>query len=369
VATGLQDAWRENRGKLSRARAGLAFGAIDLGTNNCRLLIARPRGRGFQVIDAFSRIVRLGEGLQETGRLSEAAMDRTLEALAVCANRLRRRGVAGVRAVATEACRRAANCDDFVRRVQAETGIRLEVISNREEVGLAADGCVPLLNAAVPNALIFDIGGGSTEISWLRVAPGEGSDDSGSRRYDRGPKRVPRADVADWCSLPFGVVNFAERFDCRDVRPETYEAMVAEVAQQAGGFEAKASLGPLVERQALQLLGTSGTVTTLTGVYLRLPRYDRARVDGYHMEMETVRRISQTILDMSFEDRKRHACIGPDRADLVIAGCAILEGLCRIWPAQRLRVADRGLREGILRLLMTEAGVWHRPAALPGAAS
>lgn len=362
VTSGLQNVSSNGKGRVPRMRAGQAYGAIDLGTNNCRLLIARPRGKGFQVVDAFSRIVRLGEGLAESGQLSDAAMARTLEALEVCASRLRRRGVTQVRAVATEACRRASNCDSFVAQVYQDTGIRLEVISNREEVGLAADGCVPLLNAAVPHALIFDIGGGSTEISWLRVTPGE--------RRERGRKRVAHTQLADWCSMPFGVVNFAERYDCREVKPETYESMVAEVAQQAAVFEAQAELSALVADQAVQLLGTSGTVTTLTGVYLGLPRYDRARVDGYHMEMETVYRISRSILDMSFEERRNHACIGPDRADLVIAGCAILEGLCRVWPVQRLRVADRGLREGMLRLMMVDAGVWRRPqAAVNSAAS
>jgi exopolyphosphatase/guanosine-5'-triphosphate,3'-diphosphate pyrophosphatase len=327
-----------------------AFGAIDLGTNNCRLLIARPKaGGGFHVIEAFSRIVRLGEGLGVSGRLSEAAMSRTLAALAICSRKLRRRGVTQVRAVATEACRRAENCALFVDRVARETGIDLEVISNREEVGLAADGCVPLLDPNMPDALIFDIGGGSTEISWLKVA-----------RPALGAGPGPLVQVADWCSFPFGVVSYTERFGCQDVVPETFEAMVSEVASAAASFEDRVGLGELVGRQQVQLLGTSGTVTTLTGVHLKLPRYDRARVDGYHLNLDTMQRISRSIRAMSYDERKDHGCIGPERADLVIAGCAILEGLCRIWPAARLRVADRGLREGILLLLMQQAAA--RPA-------
>ena len=118
-------------GERSAKRSGRArvYAALDLGTNNCRLLVARPEGAGFRVVDAFSRIVRLGEGVAEHGRLSEEAIERTLMALQVCANKLERRGVSRLRAVATEACRRAENCQAFLDRAERETGLAIQTIS------------------------------------------------------------------------------------------------------------------------------------------------------------------------------------------------------------------------------------------------
>lgn len=319
------------------------YAALDLGTNNCRLLIARPNANGFRVIDAFSRIVRLGEGLSASGRLSEAAMARTLDALKVCAAKMRRRGVTHARSVATEACRRAGNHRVFLDRVARETGIELEIISNDEEANLAFQGCAPLFDRKISHALVFDIGGGSTELGWMKVP--------------RGPYRrnaaIPR--LRGWHSIPIGVVTLAEHHGGRQVTAEAYEAMIGEVCDAIAPFEVEQQLCKLVAGGQLQMLGTSGTVTTLCGVYQQLDRYDRARVDGCYMNFEAVHRLSQHIASMSYENRMAHPCIGPDRADLVIAGCAILEALCRLWPVGRLRVADRGLREGILCALMRGA--------------
>jgi exopolyphosphatase/guanosine-5'-triphosphate,3'-diphosphate pyrophosphatase len=344
-----------------------AFGAIDLGSNNCRLLIARPThaqpahgrpapGRPFRVLEAYSSLVRLGEDLQRSGRLSQAAMDRAVEALSVCAQKLRRRRVTRLRAVTTEACRRAANGDIFVRRVADETGLTLEVISEREEVGLAADGCVSLIDRRVPHALILDIGGGSTEISHLAVE-------------DDGDPDAPGAAirVVDWCSLPAGVVNFAERFGGREVTPSAYRAMKEEVRGAVIDFEKRNGLRRLLRRRQVQLIGTSGTVTTLAGVHLDLASYRRTRVDGYRLKLPAVRSISARISAMSYGERAAQGCIGEGRADLVIAGCAILEALCDLWPATALRVADRGLREGILLHLMREAGTTRPGAPQPEA--
>ncbi len=323
-------------------RAREVYAAIDLGTNHGRLLVARPGTEGgFRVIDAFSRIVRLGEGLGGSGRLSDAAMARALEALKICAAKMRRRGVTHLRAVATEACRRAANCDAFLQRVARETGIELEIISNNEEANLAIYGCAPLLDHGVSHALVFDIGGGSTELGWMQVPS-----DSGAA--GRRAEPVPRG----WHSIPIGVVTLTERYGGREVTAEAYMAMVAEVAAAVAPFEAEHNLGALVAEGRLQMLGTSGTVTTLCGVYQGLRRYDRARVDGCYLDFDNAGRISRRIAAMSYEERAADPCIGPDRADLVIAGCAILEALCDLWPVGRLRVADRGLREGILFTLI-----------------
>ncbi len=348
---------RSGNGARARGRAREIYAAIDLGTNNCRLLVARPAvDGGFRVIDAFSRIVRLGEGVGRSGRLSEAAMVRTLEALEICAAKMRRRGVTRMRAVATEACRRAANCDAFLQRVVRETGIELEIISNHEEANLAIYGCAPLLDHGVSHALVFDIGGGSTELGWMQIPDVSGRPGAARRRVEP----IPRG----WHSIPIGVVTLTERYGGREVTPEAYAAMIAEVGAAVAPFEAEHNLSALVAEGQLQMLGTSGTVTTLCGVYQGLRRYDRARVDGCYLDFDEADSISRRITAMSYEERAADPCIGPERADLVIAGCAILEALCAIWPVGRLRVADRGLREGILFTLIDG----RRAGPTPGAA-
>lgn len=328
-----------------------AYAALDLGTNNCRLLVAVPTRRGqFRVIDAFSRIVRLGEGLEASGRLSEAAMGRTLEALAVCARKLRFRRVERLRAVATEACRRAANGETFLRRVREETGLALEVIDTAEEAELALQGCAPLFEPEQPHVLVLDIGGGSTELCWLELP------EAAARRAGRvrtGEGRLRRA-----VSLPFGVVTLAERHGGREVPAAVYGRMVAEVRAALAGFDPEGLLRGLAGTGRLQMVGTSGTVTTLAGVHLCLPRYQRERVDGCHLSRGTVAETSAAIRALDFAARSAHPCIGPDRADLVIAGCAILEAVLETWPLSRLRVADRGLREGMLtRMIRQDLGV------------
>jgi len=331
------------------------YAAIDLGTNNCRLLVARPSADGFRVVDAFSRIVRLGEGVCATGALCEAAQVRAIEALRICAAKLRRNRVARCRAVATEACRRAVNGAAFVRRVRAETGIDLEIISHDEEACLALYGCAPLLDRDIEHALVFDIGGGSTEIGWMRVTAPE-------LRPDR-----EGGCICGWHSIPIGVVTLAEHHGGREISAAVYRAMVGEVLAALAPFEATHGLNRLVADGQLQMLGTSGTVTTLAGVHQRLRRYNRARIDGCYLDFETVRRVSREIAGMSYESRVAAPCIGRDRADLVVAGCAILEAVCTTWPVGRLRVADRGLREGILYTLMDEAAATCAPEA-PGRA-
>jgi exopolyphosphatase/guanosine-5'-triphosphate,3'-diphosphate pyrophosphatase len=318
--------------------AAPVFAALDLGTNNCRLLVARPTGGGFRVIDAFSRIVRLGERMADTGRLADDAMRRAIDALGVCAAKLRRRGVTHFRGVATEACRRADNGADFVARVGRDTGLALEIIAPREEAELALASCAPLLDPGVGRALLFDIGGGSTEVTLVA--------------RERGGWRI-----VDSTSLGRGVVAYAERFGGDAVSADAYEAMVGEVARLLAPFEARHALAAPSARGEVQMIGTSGTVTTLAGVEMNLPRYDRSCVDGAWLTREEARRASLALTAQDYAGRARHPCIGPERADLVVAGCAILEAICRLWPAPRLRVADRGLREGIILGLMARAGL------------
>lgn len=316
------------------AESAALLGALDLGTNNCRLLIAEPsRHNTFRVVDAFSRIVRLGEGVALNGALSEPAIARTLDALAVCVQRMRRRGVTHARAVATEACRRARNGEAFLGRVEAELGLKLEIISAAEEARLAVAGCTPLLDPGRTTALVFDIGGGSTELAWIDV---------------RGPDQ---AEMIDWVSLPLGVVTLAERHGGLAVTPAIYRDMVADVSGRLQDFRAAHPVPPKAAG-GFQLLGTSGTVTTLAAVHLRLPRYDRSRVDGVWLERQAIGRVIAELRRLPYEARARHPCIGRDRADLVLAGCAILDAVLAAWPASRMRIADRGLREGLLVGLM-----------------
>jgi len=315
-----------------------AYAAIDLGTNNCRLLIAKPSSDGFIVVDAFSRIVRLGEGLAATGCISDAAIDRAIAALSVCAEKLRRRHVTLARSVATEACRRATNGQAFIHRVYRETGIALDIISAQEEARLAVLGCHALLEPGNGPALIFDIGGGSTELVLVEARS----------------KGTPQ--IVDWISAPWGVVSLteSEAFDHADPaeRLAAYGRMRARVTD---AFSAIARRLPR-DQADIRLLGTSGTVTTLASLHLNLQRYDRHVIDGLIVPSTSMRAISARLSTMNLAERQKLPCIGTERADLVVAGCAILESILDIWPAARLGVADRGIREGILRSLMERDG-------------
>tara|TARA_R110000868_G_scaffold91999_9_gene254998 strand:+ start:9581 stop:11002 length:1422 start_codon:yes stop_codon:yes gene_type:complete len=340
------------------SQEGPVYGALDLGTNNCRLLIARRSREGFRVVDAFSRIVRLGEGLSARGALSEEAMDRSIEALRICADKMNRRGVSRSRLIATEACRAAANGAEFIERVRSETGLALEIVSNEDEARLAVAGCAPLLDRECRSALVFDIGGGSTELIWVSMND-DGAMPTGAGEGRAKPPSKPK--IEDWISLPCGVVTLAEGHGGVDVSHDVYERMVAEVAERVTPFVtrlhgARADLGG-----AFHLLGTSGTVTTIAGVHLGLRRYDRTRVDGTWITPDDVQSVTRGLLAMNYDDRAAHPCVGRERADLVLAGCAIFEAIARAWPAERLRVADRGLREGILLSLMeSDAGRTRR---------
>ncbi|MGH7063575.1 MAG: Ppx/GppA phosphatase family protein [Stellaceae bacterium] len=312
--------------------------ALDLGTNNCRLLVARPAGAGFRVIDAFSRIVRLGEGLTATGALSEEAMARTLDALEICAGKIVARRIARGRYIATEACRRAANCEAFLARIRERVGLDIEIISTAEEARLVVTGCAPLLDPRIPYAIVFDIGGGSTEVIWLRL-------------WTRRDGRRWRPHILGSVSLPLGVVNLTDRFG-GEVSPAAYRTMVEEAMAALAPFELTHRILGCVELGRVQMLGSSGTVTTLSGINLALPRYIRAMVDGSMLTFEQIDAVSAYLATLDVAGRAASPCIGRERADLVLSGCAILAAICATWPVGRLRVADRGVREGILFDLM-----------------
>ena len=321
------------------------YAALDLGTNNCRLLIAEPASHGFRVVDAFSRIVRLGEGLGNSDRLSEAAIERTVEALRICRGKMHARSVRRAKIIATEACRLAVNGADFVARVRSEVGLDLEIVDRQTEAYLAVTGCAALADPQAESVVIFDIGGGSTEIAWLDGAA-------------TNPSTDPTLRIRAWDSLPVGVVTLAERHGGAEVTRRMFEGMVEEVAELLAAFAIRAAAAATGSH--FHLLGTSGTVTTIAAMHLRLVRYERRRVDGLWMSDDEVSAAIDDLLDTRLDQRADNPCIGRDRADLVLAGCAILEAIRRAFPSERMRIADRGLREGLLMNMMREDGVWRR---------
>jgi exopolyphosphatase/guanosine-5'-triphosphate,3'-diphosphate pyrophosphatase len=313
------------------------YAALDLGTNNCRLLIACPTGDSFRVIDSFSRIIRLGEGVSTSGLISEAAIGRAISALSICRDKIRSRDAQRLRLIATEACRAASNSDAFLSKVASETGITLEIIDRETEAALAVIGCSPLIDPDGRGAILFDIGGGSSELVRIERDPAD-------------PSGKPL--IKAWMSIPLGVVTLAEKFGGKHVDRDSYARMIAEVATHVAPFAAAHS-GDL---GGMHLLGTSGTVTTLAGVHQGLSRYDRRRIDGIWLSNEELDTTIASLMGMSYAERAANNCIGPDRADLVLCGCAILDAIRAAFPLPRLRVADRGLREGMLVEMMREDG-------------
>ncbi len=331
---------------LEAGRSGRhTYAALDLGTNNCRLLIARPGRETFRIIDAYSRIVRLGEGLGHSGALAEPAICRTLAALNICRDKMELRGVSRARLIATEACRAAANGHEFLERVREEVGIELEIIDRQTEAHLAAAGCAALVDPDAQSILLFDIGGGSTEIVWL------------ARRGEGFPPYTLESRVRAWTSLKLGVVTLSERFGGREVDARVFEGMVDYVSNELDEFVARVEDEDRCGK--FHLLGTSGTVTTLAGVHLGLQKYERRYVDGLWMTNDEVSDAMDLLRDMSYEERAANGCIGYERADLVLAGCAIFEAIRRSFPSDRIRIADRGLREGMLMQMMMADRVWR----------
>jgi exopolyphosphatase / guanosine-5'-triphosphate,3'-diphosphate pyrophosphatase len=315
-----------------------AYAAIDLGTNNCRLLIAEPHRHGFRVVDGYSQIVRLGEGLAASGALSEGAMARTLQALETCAQRLRQRRARFVRAIATQACRQASNGRTFLAEVERRTGLALEIIDHAEEARLAAAGCAALIDPQAQAALVVDIGGGSTELTWVNAAAAA-----------RDPLSAP---ILAWTTLPFGVVTLAEQAGPGIETEEGFTTAIAQIAAAIRAFRGADALAAVFAAGQGQLVGASGTVTSLAGVHLNLTRYNRALVDGHTLKVADARATMLRLRQAGHDGRAAMACVGPLRADLVVPGAAILEAVLQTWPARAIRVADRGLREGILLTLM-----------------
>ncbi|MEX0694684.1 MAG: Ppx/GppA phosphatase family protein [Rhodospirillales bacterium] len=315
-----------------------SYAAIDLGTNSCRMLIAVPDEAGFHVVDGFSRVVRLGERVSETGRFQRSAMDRTMSALSHCADRMKARNVGMMRAVATEACRQAIDAQEFIERVQKQTGLDMEIISSTEEAALTVSGCGDLLRSGYDHALVFDIGGGSTEIIWVETLLGK-------------PARL-----LDMVSLPFGVVSLRDEFGPESLPTDVFHGLLNRIDAALEPFDRRNNISDAIAENSVRMVGTSGTVTTLGAMYLELPRYKRNRVDGLEIRYDSIRQIGARLAEMSCEERIRHPCLGHGRGDLMLMGLAVLRAVCERWQAGKLRVADRGIREGILAELMAADG-------------
>jgi exopolyphosphatase/guanosine-5'-triphosphate,3'-diphosphate pyrophosphatase len=352
-------------GRFGPRRLAPTYAALDLGTNNCRLLIASPTGGGFRILEAFSRIVRLGEGLSRTGRLDPGAQARTLAALKICADKIARRGVLRVRAVATQACRQAQDGEAFIAEAAERTGLRFEIISPREEARLSVMGCLNLLDHDAAAALVMDVGGGSTELSWVDLR-------DGALRRHVGPCAPQRLPIRAWLSIPVGVVTLAERFpEPAPASAAWFAEMVAHVRGHIARFRHAEHLRPIFAARRAHMIGSSGAITSLAGLHLGLNRYERARVDGLWMSRQECGAAADRLMGLDLAARAASPCIGADRADLVLAGAAILQAVQDLWPCERVRVADRGLREGILLSMMAEdrAGRRGAPARAPVAAA
>ncbi len=335
------------------------YAALDLGTNSCRMLIAQPKGSGFHVVDSFSKSVQLGAGLERTGRLSRASMSRTVQALRICQQKLKRNKVKRMRLVATEACRRAKNSRDFIRQVKRETGLTLEIIQPEEEARLAVISCAPLVSTKTEQLLVVDIGGGSTELVWIDISSVPRRDRPAAimrlhNGFHTADSPFPAAKVVDWISVPLGVATLRDQFN--DVEDDS-----ARFALMSWFFEENlADFAPYKDEQAragFQIVGTSGTVTTVAASHLGLKRYDRTKVDGLRMTSDQIDKVIRGYLELGPHGRRRDPRIGDDRQALIMSGSAILQALLRCWPTDRLSVADRGLREGLLYAQMSADGV------------
>ncbi|CAM3797525.1 Ppx/GppA phosphatase family protein [Litorimonas haliclonae] len=337
---------RRRRSGRPRRRSGekpATYAALDLGTNNCRLLIAKELSHGFQIVDSYSKVVRLGQGLAASGQLSQQSMDAAVNALGVCARKMKSKNVKRWRCIATEACRRAGNGEEFLSRVKNETGIALEIISARVEARLAVMGCLNLIDPTKDVALVVDIGGGSTELSWVDIR---------KLRDPNHKMKTHRPPISAWASLPIGVVTLSERIPETADRESWYEDMKQFVRDTIAEKACDTRFTRAFEDGKGHIIGTSGTITSLAGIHLKLPYYQRDKVDGLWFRSRDAVKVARNMASRSPDDRAKEPCIGRDRAKLLVAGCAITDVICEMWPSKMIRVADRGLREGMLMGLM-----------------
>lgn len=293
--------------------------AIDLGTNSARLLIATRGASGEMEILVLKRVItRLGGGFTRERGISPAACDRTLSALRDFSREMRKTGVSHTRAVATSAVRDAVNGREFVERVYAETGIRLDIIDGREEALLTLNGVVSGLGRS-GDSIVFDIGGGSTEYTLARGK---------TPLFTR--------------SLPLGVVRLTEGKGSLEAMDDKVRRELKALMMEVEG----SGLGSFPE--GATLIGTAGTPTTLAAMDLKLARYDHHKVHGHVLGISTVRELFETVCPLTAEERLHVPGIEKGREDLVVAGFLVTLRTMELFGFDRFTVSDAGLLEGLL---------------------
>lgn len=319
-----------------KSEDGKILGALDLGTSNCRLLISKTEKNKLVELERFSRIVRLGEGLGLRGNLTDIAMQRTISVLKICADKFSRYNLDGQRCVATEACRRAENREELVRRAKDEAGINLEIISTEEEAELAFTSCLNLVDPDAQNVLLTDIGGGSTEIIWAELQEG-------------------KPIIKKSFSAKIGVMSLSDLLDNQFFRYGTYQEIVAYTTKVFSPI--KESLYEETSKsKKTQYICTSGTITALAALHLDLQRYNRSLIDGISISRQEIEQVKRKLLHMNQAERENLPCVGRERGDLMIPGCAILEAIYSCWNIDKFVVADRGVRDGVIASLARKYG-------------
>jgi exopolyphosphatase/guanosine-5'-triphosphate,3'-diphosphate pyrophosphatase len=319
--------------------------------------------RRLKVIDSFAKIISLGEGIKQTGVLSEEAIERTIVALRACKKKLDSHRIYKMRAVATEACRQASNTKSLIERVNSEIGVDLEVISPQEEARLVLKGCSGVISDEKNYGILMDIGGGSTEVVWLKI--------------NKGMTR-PTISVIDSISLPFGVVTISDTYTHSKNNQEIYTVLRKNILSTIDTFMKKNNIRTNFSKGDVQVITSSGTTTTLGSLTLGLSTYDRSSVDGKDFSSKKIvevgeellsRYLSSTpttvklgkeknfitnkffdhVLDKSSEEFKIFAY---NRMGLLAAGVVIINSILESIGDCLVRIADRGVREGILYDLM-----------------
>jgi exopolyphosphatase / guanosine-5'-triphosphate,3'-diphosphate pyrophosphatase len=292
--------------------------AIDCGTNSIRLLIADVGGEHLTDVTRQMQIVRLGEGVDRTGRISEAALERTKTALVAYGKEIAGHDVARVRMCATSASRDASNAADFRAMVRDVLGIDPEVISGRQEAHLSFLGAVNGLTAEPPY-LVFDLGGGSTEFV------------------------TGRTGVEQAISMDIGCVRMTERY-LHDDPPSAAQISAASADITAA---VDVALSSVPGREANTLVGLAGTVTTVTALALGLPVYDASRIHHARVSYEAVARVTTDLLAMTVAERLTLPVMHPGRADVIGAGALILRTIMKRSGQSSLVASEHDILDGI----------------------
>lgn len=307
------------------------FAAIDLGSRNCRTIVGcQSKAGAFEYIETYSKSVSLADGVAASKKLSRKSMDRTIEALAFCSKVLSRYAGLTYLAVATDAMRRAENASVFIKRVKRELGLIISIITPQEEAYYAALGCIEVLSLETEIFVVFDIGGGSSEIALCRQ------------------KSDKDIELIDSLSIPYGVINLLESKD--HLTFSGYSNLVQKISDLSRDFlNQYATTLDFVNN--FQCIGTSGTTTTVAALNMNLRFYDREKINDSILQFSEILKTVHYVQSLSEDERKLHPYISQSNEDLVLGGLTILEGIVRGLPASTITVTDRGVRDGVVYAL------------------